>query len=219
MVPGTSTAAQKSPQYRMLAAAMRWTFRLGLLLLVLLAAYTVWPYADLYRLARAIERRDAAAVSRDVEFRSLRASINRQVLNAYLRLTGKEARLGPFGDLAVGAAASAIDPLAADMASAERLIGFFDQGWPREVMPNAPSGRIELLPAGSLGKLWDLYANSEYSFGEFFVVVPSAVPASQRFRLQLRLIQWRWKLVDVQLPEELRARLAQELIKATEKKQ
>jgi hypothetical protein len=196
---------------------MRWVARISLVFLVLVAVYTIWPFIDLYRLAAAIERRDLAGLTQRVELRALHASINRQVAAAYLRLTGKEAGLGRLGsDVAVGLAASIVPPTVDDHASTARFLELLADGWPRDAFAGS-SKRIALMPR-TLGTVWRLYANSEYSLDNFYVSVPVAVPPPQRFRLRLRLTQWTWKLFEVQLPDELRLRLANELIKGAEKK-
>jgi hypothetical protein len=43
---------------------------------------------------------------------------------------------------------------------------------------------------------------------------PPALPSQQRFRLTFRLLQWRWRLVGVTLPENIQNLLADELVKA-----
>jgi Protein of unknown function (DUF2939) len=195
---------------------MRWAARISLVFLILIAVYTVWPFIDLYRLAGAIERRDVVGVSQRVEMRALHASINRQVVAAYLRLTGKEASLGRLGsDMAAGLAGALVPPAVDDHASTARFLELLADGWPRDAFTGS-SKRIALMPR-TLGSLWRLYANSEYSLDNFYVSVPVAVPPLQRFRLRLRLTQWTWKLVEVQLPDELRLRLANELIKSERK--
>ena len=195
---------------------MRWAARISLVFLILVAAYTVWPFIDLYRLATAIERRDVAGLSQRVELRALHASINRQVVAAYLRLTGKEASLGRLGsDVAVGLAASIAPPTVDEHASTARFLELLADGWPRDAFAGS-SKRITLMPR-TFGTVWRLYANSEYSLDNFYVSVPVAVPPPQRFRLRLRLTQWTWKLFEVQLPDELRLRLANELIKGAGK--
>ena len=192
---------------------MRWATRTSLLVLILIAAYTAWPFIDLYRLAAAIEHRDVAGLSQRLELRTLHASINRQVMAAYLRLTGKEASLGRLGsDVAVGLAASVVPPVVDEHAMTARFLELLADGWPREAFAGS-SKRIALMPR-TLGTIWRLYANSEYSLDNFYVSVPVAVPPLQRFRLRLRLTQWTWKLYEVQLPDELRLRLANELIKS-----
>jgi Protein of unknown function (DUF2939) len=192
---------------------MRWAARVSLVFLIFVAAYTVWPFVDLYRLARAIERRDVSGLSQRVELRALHASINRQVAAAYLRLTGKEASLGRLGsDVAVGLAASVVPPTVDDHASTARFLDLLADGWPLDAFSGS-SRRIALMPR-TLGTVWRLYANSEYSLDDFYVSVPVAVPPPQRFRLRLRLTRWTWKLFEAQLPDELRLRLANELIKS-----
>ena len=196
---------------------MRWTLRIGAVLAVLLAVYTVSPFVDLYRLGRAIERRDAAAIVSRVEFRAVRRSLEHQIAATYLRLTGREARLGPMSGLAIGAAASIIDPVIADMVSPERLVAVFAEGWPADMLPPEHRGtRIEVAPE-TLGKILRAYANSEYTMENFYVSLPVDVPASQRYRLRFRLIAWTWKLYDVDLPEAVKVRVAQEVVKALEK--
>jgi Protein of unknown function (DUF2939) len=195
---------------------MRWAARTSLVFLILVAVYTVWPFIDLYRLGTAIERRDVAGLSQRVELRALHASINRQVVAAYLRLTGKEASLGRLGsDVAVGLAASIVPPTVDEHASTARFLELLAEGWPRDAFAGS-SKRIALMPR-TFGTVWRLYANSEYSLDNFYVSVPVAVPPPQRFRLRLRLTQWTWKLSEVQLPDELRLRLANELIKSAGK--
>jgi hypothetical protein len=199
---------------------MRWAARISLVFLLGVAVYTVWPFIDLYRIARTIEAHDAAALSRRVEFRALRASINRQVLATYLRLTGKEASLGPFSDVAIGMAASMVDPFMSDVASAEKLLDVLAKGWPPAASSseNGASPEPGVLIPRTLSAAWTVYASSEYRFNDVYLFVPPTLPLAQRFRLQLRLTQWTWKLQDVQLPAEVRVRLAQELIRAAERR-
>jgi hypothetical protein len=49
------------------------------------------------------------------------------------------------------------------------------------------------------------------------VAAPAVLPAQQRFRLEFRLLQWRWRVVGVILPENIQNLLADELIKAMQK--
>ena len=65
-----------------------------------------------------------------------------------------------------------------------------------------------------MGTIWQIFGNSEYGFGRFEVTGPAALPAQQRFRLTFRLLQWRWRLVGVTLPENIQNLLADELVKA-----
>lgn len=195
---------------------MRWTLRIGLLLGLLLLAYSIWPFIDLYRLGRAVEARDATAVAARIELRALRPSVSRQVFATYLRLTGNEARLGGIArDFVIGAGAALADSAIAEMMTVERLLDIVTDGLASRTLPGV--SRWEMVPR-NLGGLWRIYADSEYRLDDFYVSLPPAVPPSQRFRMRLRLLQWTWKLHDVELPEDVRQRLAEELIKQTEKR-
>jgi hypothetical protein len=66
----------------------------------------------------------------------------------------------------------------------------------------------------TIGTVWQLFKNSEYGFARFEVAVPSVLPRQQRFRLTFRLLQWRWRLVAVTLPENIQNLLGDELAKA-----
>src|SRR5262249_26547204 len=59
-----------------------------------------------------------------------------------------------------------------------------------------------------------IFRNSEYGFARFEVAAPSVLPQQQRFRLTFRLLQWRWRLVAVTLPENIQNLLGDELAKA-----
>src|SRR6266446_2868842 len=102
---------------------MRWTLRTIAIVVVLLAAYAAWPYFALYDLANAVQKRDVAAVSRRVNFPAVRQSLAEQIVVTYLRLSGRDARLGEVGrGLAVSAVLSIADPIVAKIISAEALM-------------------------------------------------------------------------------------------------
>jgi hypothetical protein len=63
--------------------------------------------------------------------------------------------------------------------------------------------------------MWQIFANSEYGIGRFEVSAPAVLPPPQRFRLTFRLLQWRWQLVALILPETIQNLLGDELVKAT----
>lgn len=196
---------------------MRGTFRFGLVLALLLITFSLWPVVELYRLARAIETRDLETVSRHVDWAAVRTSVTRQVVDSYLQLTGRDNRIGRLGrDIAIDAGVAVVQPAIAEATSSARLLKLLAEGWPKAAFPTGSYGRIDLT-SGGLAGLWALYLGSEWRLRDFVVLVPVSVPAKDRFGLGLRLVQWRWKLYRIQLPEELRIRLAKELIKATDK--
>ena len=54
---------------------------------------------------------------------------------------------------------------------------------------------------------------AEYGIRRFEIEVPPSLARERRFVLEFRLIQWRWQLTGVRMPEHLRVRLAEELNK------
>jgi hypothetical protein len=80
----------------------------------------------------------------------------------------------------------------------------------------APSGTIGIT-TDTIGTVWQIFANSEYGFGRFEVAAPAALPRQQRFRLQFRLLQWRWRLVGIIVPARIVNLLADELVRAVQK--
>jgi hypothetical protein len=193
---------------------MRWTLRIIVLVALLWIGYAAWPFWAVYDFATAVERRDGGAVADRVNFPAVRQSLSEQIMLAYLQLTGKDARLGQFGrGIAVAAAASMADPIVAKFVSAEALIDLLrDDGGLALGLPDQATTSAR-LSSGSLGNVWQLFIHSEQGLRTFALDVPIGAPAPRRFRLLFRLTAWTWKLSAVELPAELRLRLARELVK------
>ena len=68
------------------------------------------------------------------------------------------------------------------------------------------------LPA-SLNNAWSVWLGSEYGVGRFSVGLPPDTAVSNQFRLRMQLLDWRWKVTGIGLPERLRDQIAQELAK------
>jgi Protein of unknown function (DUF2939) len=187
--------------------------RKTLLIIVVLAlawiGYLLWPPYDLAQFTRAIERGDAAAAARYINFPRVRTSLTQQITEAYIKRTG--AHPGP---LVQGAVASIADPVVAKLISAQALTELLRIGWPRAALTQAPSDAVGISTAG-LGTAWQLFAASEYGIGRYEVVVPVASPPKSAFTLQFRLAQWRWQLAAVRVPEAIQDLLADEIIKST----
>jgi hypothetical protein len=73
------------------------------------------------------------------------------------------------------------------------------------------------ITTNTIGTLWQIFGHAQYGFRRFEVAGPAVLPAHQRFRLEFRLLQWRWRLVAVILPEHIQNVLADELAKALRK--
>jgi Protein of unknown function (DUF2939) len=195
---------------------MRWTIRILAALAVLWAAYFAWPYFGLRSLVNAVQARDVAAINERVNFPALRQSLTDQIFRTYLRLTGREARLGAFAAAAVAASSSIADPIVARLVSVDVLLDLLAGGWPTAVIPDRIPGAAG-LQSGSLGSVWQVIANSEHGIRTFALAIPANAPPAVQLTLRFRLTGGTWKLVGVGLPEELRVRLTRELIKMVEK--
>jgi hypothetical protein len=198
---------------------MRWTLRILAVFAVLLAAYTIWPLHGLYRLASVIEARDGAALRELVDFESLRRSLAAQVVATYLQITGKTSGLGQQRTgVAVGVGATIADPIVARYLNPETLFDLLNKGSTAQGATAPGSGapaQLGPINAASLGSAWRAWLNSEYSGLNFYVSLPPDLPHTEQFRLKLRLVDWKWTLIALDLPEPLRLRLAQELAKAS----
>lgn len=191
---------------------MRWTIWIPLVLVVLLSAYAVWPVLGFYRIASAVESRDAATLTQLVDFRSLRKSLTKQLLATYLKLTGKEKKLGLIGkSIAMGVGGSIVDPIVARLINADTLLDLLTTGKAGEVARVSP----ELAPFSTtaLRNGWQTWWASEYGLGDFYVYLPPEKSPDERFRVKLSLSEWQWKLSGIGLPQPLRVQLVQEILK------
>ena len=89
---------------------------------ILLVAYAFWPFIGFYRLAAAVESRNAAALAERIEFPELRQSLAEQVVKEYGRLTGKRSR--KFGGIPTGVALMLAEPVIAKYVNSESLLSF-----------------------------------------------------------------------------------------------
>jgi hypothetical protein len=69
-------------------------------------------------LANDLQTRDAGALANDVDFGRFRSHLAGQIITTYLRITGREKKLGPLAQ-AVGA--SIIDPWLAQIVTPEKI--------------------------------------------------------------------------------------------------
>ena len=191
---------------------MRKTIATLVVLGLILIGYTAWPLYDLFVLVRAIETRDVGTVTRHVYFDRVRISLTDQVVAAYVRRTGIQ--MSPLARSMAAAALSIADPVVKKLISPEALSELLAVGWPVAVVPDPPPGTIGITRS-TMGTIWQVFANSEYGLGRFEVAAPAALPPQQRFGLTFRLLQWRWRLVAVTLPENIQNLLADEVIKVT----
>jgi hypothetical protein len=149
-----------------------------------------------------------------IDIGRVRDSLTDQLIRTYLHLTGKDAKLSLFTqNVVIGVAKTISDPIVAQMVSPEALADFLQSGWPNGVLPDRPIG-FGGLGDHKLDSLWKLFRNSEYGMGKFYISFPLDGPATQQIRLRLHVSNWIWKLYSIDLPEEMRLRLAKEILKA-----
>jgi hypothetical protein len=179
-----------------------------LVLVAVWLAWSAWPFFALYDIARAAQAGDAARIEQRVDFPALQRSISDQIIAAYERVTGKRVQRGLLGAVA----GAAVDPFIAKLATPEALAALLRDGWPKGVLAEPPPG-FAAPNLTALGNIFRLYAASDYGIGEFRVALPLDAPAERRFRLQLALSRWTWRLDALDLPPDLTERIARELAK------
>jgi len=192
---------------------MRKTMATVAVLCLVWIGYTAWPLYDLFVLIRAMETRDIVTVTRHVYFDAVRVSLTNQIVAAYVRRTGTQ--ISPLAQSMAASALGIADPIVKKLISPEALSELLAVGWPVAAVSDPPPPGTLGITRSTTGTIWQIFGNSEYGFGRFEVTGPAALPAQQRFRLTFRLLQWRWRLVGVTLPENIQNLLADELIKAT----
>lgn len=186
---------------------MRWIVA-GLLALVAAWGFYVGsPYYAVYRLGRAVEAGDVEEVRARVNTRALRYSIARQVA-AELAASKPASGIAPQdAQIAAAVALALADPLLDSIVREEGLIRLL-----RTSPVGDPTGTA--FGKGSVGieDLDDFLASSHWrGFRNVYVLLPPGEPKDSRFRLQLRLGNWRWRLVSIELPPYLIHRIAAEL--------
>jgi Protein of unknown function (DUF2939) len=192
----------------------RTTLTIAILALVWIG-YMTWPIYDLLILIRAVETRDVGTVTRRVYFDQVRISLTNQIIDAYTRRTGVQ--ISPFARSFASAGLAIADPVVQKLISPEALSQLLTVGWPVTAVPDAPPPGTVGITTNTIGTFGQIFGNAEYGFGRFEVAGPAVLPAHQRFRLEFRLLQWRWRLVSVILPENIQNLLADELAKALRK--
>lgn len=193
---------------------MRWWY-VPILLALAWFAFTLTPLVSLYSLARAVEARDVAYIDAHVNFRTLRLSLVRQTTSAARTALSESGDLDPreqqkLNEAAVGLALA----LAETMVTAKTVVDLLDDGWPEslEVPRGAQAGAASGLRIEGLGRLAAYYLATEMrGFRTVVVSVPPDAPRARQFKIRLRLRAWSWRLVDIEVTEDLRSQMAQKL--------
>jgi hypothetical protein len=187
---------------------MRKTIVVSLVLLLVFGAGAVWPFAALYDIATKAEVGDAAGVSERIDFAAVRRSLTRQIISAYIRLSG--IKVSPSG-ITTAVAGSVADPIVEKLISPAAMLDLLRNGWPGAAIPERPPG-LAGIGSASFGNWWALFANSEYGLSGFSVSLPVEKPQAQQFRIYLSLSRQGWKLSGLDLPDDILTKLTEQLI-------
>jgi hypothetical protein len=189
---------------------MRWALWAILALLILLAVYIASPMVALHSIASAVEAKDAATLTDRIEFLAVRRSLTKQIMATYRRLTGKTLPIGAIGRRF---AISVADPVVARLVTVQALLDLLGRGeagkGARLRIENAPFTR------NAFTSIWRVWLNSDYLGRDVYFNLPPKGSRRDQFVVHLRPIHWRWKIVGIELPEELQERLAKEVIELT----
>ena len=190
---------------------IRWGRWIAVVLVLLVAAFFIWPLVGFYRIASAVEAKNATALAERVEFSLLRRSLTQQVIAEYLRLTGKDQKLGRFkAGVATGVGAALAEPVVAEFLNAETLLDFLNKGSVKD--GGKVSSEIAPFSGSSWRDAWQLWWHSEYGPTNFSAYLPPDKSKSEQFKVKLSLRTWQWKLTGIGLPDQLRVQLAQDLV-------
>ena len=193
---------------------MRWIVSTLIAVLVAWCLFMASPFLALYRLANAVEARDVAGVEERVNIPEVRIHLIQQLVDEYLKTVAKGQALTGFDrQLASHAGATLADPIVAHLTTPQALIDLFDDGWPQQVTSSPGAAPIPMtFSLRSFGRAWRLFVTSETrGFRKIYIVLPHSRPPQERFRLQLRLSESRWRLASVDLPQNLLQALVKKL--------
>jgi hypothetical protein len=190
---------------------IRWGLWVILSLGILLSVYLASPLIALHRIASAVETKDAVALTERIDFPALRRSLAKQIVQEYLKLTGKKLPLHAIGKRVV---VSVADPVVARLMTVRALLDLLGKGDAGE-KAKVPVERAPFTSA-SFKSVWQLWLSSDYLGRSFYVYLPPKKSRAEQFRAQLRLVGWHWRIVGLDLPEDLKEHLAQELVKLTQ---
>ena len=181
------------------------------IVLVAVGYFLASPFVGLAHLRSAIDARNASALSERIDFQRLRNSLGQQIVSTYLKITGKSAQLGQLGtSIAIGVGASMAEPLLADLVNPEMMLDLLSGSGVSTASLQIPAG-LGPFSKDAVGSAWEIFINTEYGIGNFYIRLPTSTAATEQFRLRFQVLQWNWKITAIDLPERLRVELAKEL--------
>ena len=199
------------------------------ILCLLLLAYFLWPVVGFYRLASAIEAKDSAALANLVDFPALRKSLTKQLVHAYLEMTGKrrEKKQQPKLSLiertvAIGMGTSIAEPIVAELVNEKTLLDLLTKGSLGLKSGGGGGGGLgdagpdlsQLAPfgKGTAPSAWQIWSSTEYRGDDVYAYLPPDKPRDEQFRVKFTLSGLEWKLSGIELPEPMIVQFVRQLI-------
>ncbi|WP_244478289.1 DUF2939 domain-containing protein [Methylobacterium sp. Leaf113] len=185
-------------------------------------AFTLTPLWALYDLARAVQAHDTDYIARHVNFRTLRLSVIRQAVAAAQAPDPAAPDVEPRDRQRIAEAAAALAiPIAEALVTPATVVDLLDDGWPQSVELGRDGPKTKSaggLHIESVRRLIPFYRASEMrGFRTVVIGIPPEAGRDRRLRIRLRLRGWSWRLVDIELNEELRERIAQSFVRTSAK--
>ncbi|MBV9077089.1 MAG: DUF2939 domain-containing protein [Methylobacteriaceae bacterium] len=187
---------------------MRWIVGAALALVLAWTAYLGSPYLAAYRFAQAVRAGDVEEIAARTNFHAIRLSIAKQLVAAGLEASDLDRALGS-GELqaAAGALVVTADPALGTLGSAR---GVLQLARDAEVGVGARTG----LGGGApdvRGALAFLGSSRWRGFRNVYFALPPERASAQQARLQFRLSRLSWRLVSIDLPDELKRQLVERI--------
>jgi len=109
-------------------------------------------------------------------------------------------------------AVSVADPVVAQLMTVGALLDLLSKGKAGEAV------QAERAPftTEAFQSVWRLWLSADYLGRDFYIYLPPGGARSTQFSVHLRLQNWRWTIVGIDLPEKLAQKLARELVDVTE---
>jgi len=168
---------------------MRRTLWIAGILCLLLVGYILWPVLGLYQLTSAIEAKDSVALAKVVDFPALRKSLTKELVHAYLDITGRrrEKKKQPKLTLiektvAVGIGTSIAEPIVVQLVNEKTLLELLTKGTFKLKGEGGGGGvggdRVteltQLAPfgEGAATSIWQIWTNTEYRGDDVYTYLP-----------------------------------------------
>jgi hypothetical protein len=186
--------------------------------LVLLIAYAAWPLFGLKQIVDSVQQKDVASLSQRIDAAALKRSLVDQIALAYLHVSGKDKGLNQFETrVALAAAAALAGPQVDAMLKPDKLMELLRDGGTDKLGNVGQVMAVPQLQLPNMRNFFRLVRNTEYSGTSFAIVLPLASDENTGYRLRLTLENWTWKLSGVGLPQDVRTRIASEIVRRSDR--